>query len=435
MGNALAIAAVTAVLKDLLNNGLIDHNVTGAVGGNVTVSALPPDRVFAPGAQEGNQLNLFLYQVAPNVGWRNVGLPSRDERGGRLTNPPLALDLHYLLTAYGAEDLHAEVLLGYAMQLLHETPVLTRQSIRTALQPSPVNGSILPPALQALSASELADQVEQIKIVATALNSEEMSKLWTALQARYRPTAAYHVSVVMIESQRPAKSALPVLTIGPVDPVTREPRGPVAVASLEPPFPTLVSVTPPQQMVNGHLGDVLVLQGHKLDGTNLAVRVTGSRLSQPIEIPIASGNTAARLETTIPNQPETLPAGLYSLAVLVQRPGETFRRTTNELTLALAPQITTALPASFARNGDGNVTITLVVKPEVQTAQRVALLLGDLEVTAQPRTSQTNTVSFVVRGASPGTYLVRLRVDGVDSEVVNRAATPPEFLNHRVTVT
>ncbi len=28
MSNALAIAAVTAVLKDLLNNGLIDHDVT-----------------------------------------------------------------------------------------------------------------------------------------------------------------------------------------------------------------------------------------------------------------------------------------------------------------------------------------------------------------------------------------------------------------------
>jgi hypothetical protein len=435
MGNALAIAAVTAVLKDLLNNGLIDHNVTGAVGGNVTVSALPPDRVFAPGVQEGNQLNLFLYQVAPNVGWRNIGLPSRDERGGRLTNPPLALDLHYLLTAYGAEDLHAEVLLGYAMQLLHETPVLTRQSIRTALQPSPVNGSILPPTLQALSASELGDQVEQIKIIATALNSEEMSKLWTALQARYRPTAAYHVSVVMIESQRPAKSALPILTIGPVDPVTREARGPVAGANLDPQFPTLVSVTPPQQRTSGHLGDILVLHGHKLDGTNLAVRLTGPRLNQPIELPVASGNTETQMEATIPNQPATLPAGLYSLAVLVQRSGDTFRRTTNELTLALAPEITTALPASFARDGNGDATITLAVKPEVQAAQRVALLLGDLEIVAQQRTNQTNTVSFVVRGAVPGTYLVRLRVDGVDSEVVNRAAIPPEFFNHRVTVT
>jgi hypothetical protein len=434
MGNALAIAAVTAVLKDLLNNGLIDHNVTGAVGGNVTVSALPPDRVFAPGAQEGNQLNLFLYQVAPNVGWRNVGLPSRDERGGRLTNPPLALDLHYLLTAYGAEDLHAEVLLGYAMQLLHETPVLTKQSIRTALLPSPVNGSILPPALQALSASDLAEQVEQIKIVATTLTSEEMSKLWTALQARYRPTAAYHVSVVVIESQRAAKSALPILTIGPVDPVTREPRGPVAATNLEPQFPTLISVTVPERRMSAHLGDTLIVEGQKLDGTSLAVRLAGPRLSQPVELSVASGNTATRLETTILNTPTTLPAGLYSLAVLVQRPGETFRRTTNELTLVLAPQITTALPATFARDGNGDATISLVVQPEVQPAQRVALLLGDLEITALPRSTQTNTVAFVVRGATPGTYLVRVRVDGVDSEVVNRTATPPEFFNHRVTV-
>ena len=113
MSSALALAAVTAVLKDLLNNGLIDHNVTGAIGGNVTVTALPPDRVFAPGAPESSQLNLFLHQVTPNASWRNVGLPSRGGRGERLSNPPLALDLHYLLTAYGAEDFHAEILLGY----------------------------------------------------------------------------------------------------------------------------------------------------------------------------------------------------------------------------------------------------------------------------------------------------------------------------------
>ena len=41
MSNALAIGAVTAVLRDLLNNGLVDHDVTGSLGGNVTVSALP----------------------------------------------------------------------------------------------------------------------------------------------------------------------------------------------------------------------------------------------------------------------------------------------------------------------------------------------------------------------------------------------------------
>ena len=42
MSTALAIASVTYVLKDLLNNGLIDHDVSSAVG-NVVVTTLPPE--------------------------------------------------------------------------------------------------------------------------------------------------------------------------------------------------------------------------------------------------------------------------------------------------------------------------------------------------------------------------------------------------------
>src|SRR6266404_9156228 len=110
MSNALAIASVTAVLKDLLNNGLIDHDITSAVG-NVTVSALSPDRIDTTSLNQQSQLNLFLYQVTPNAGWRNVGLPSRNANGDRTSNQPLALNLHYLLTAYGALEYHSEILL------------------------------------------------------------------------------------------------------------------------------------------------------------------------------------------------------------------------------------------------------------------------------------------------------------------------------------
>ena len=210
MSSALAIASVTAVLRDLLNNGLIDHNLASSVG-DVEVSALPPDRIETGDSAEKSQLNLFLYQVTPNQGWRNVALPSRDARGDRLTNPPLALDLHYMLTAYGAKAFHCEILLGYGMQLLHETPVLARDAIRRALSPPfPVNGDGLPASLQALSASELAEQIEQIKITPLSLSTEEISRLWTAFQAKYRPTAAYQVSVVLIESKRSTRSTLPV---------------------------------------------------------------------------------------------------------------------------------------------------------------------------------------------------------------------------------
>src|SRR5438045_3368460 len=99
MAGPFAIAAVTAVLKDLLNDGMANHDLSAL--SNVTVTALPPDRIPATNADEKSQLNLFLFQVAPNLSWRNVGLPSRGTNGERLTNPPLALDLRYLVTAYG----------------------------------------------------------------------------------------------------------------------------------------------------------------------------------------------------------------------------------------------------------------------------------------------------------------------------------------------
>ncbi len=234
MSGPLAIAGVTAVLKDVLNNGLIDHDL--ATVGSFSVTAVPPDRITT-GTQEPNQLNLFLYQVTPNQGWRNAGMPSRDSSGERVSNPPLALDLHYLLTAYGAHDFNAEILLGYALQIFHETPVLSRRDIRTALgSPAPVGTGLLPSTFGNLSALDLADQIEQIKITPHYLTTEELSKLWTAMQARYRQSMAYQVSVVLIQSTKLTKTALPVLSRGKDD------RGVDAAANVVSLFPLLESI-------------------------------------------------------------------------------------------------------------------------------------------------------------------------------------------------
>ena len=159
MSNALAIAGVTAVIKDLLDSGLIDQAITDTLGAGVIVTALAPDAVPLEG-KDATQINLFLHQVTPNAAWRNSALPSRDTAGNRISNPPLALDLHYLLTVYGRAELEAEVLLGYALQLLHETPVLSREAIRRALNPTVVNGAILPTIYKGclLYTSDAADE-------------------------------------------------------------------------------------------------------------------------------------------------------------------------------------------------------------------------------------------------------------------------------------
>src|SRR5262245_11311895 len=265
---------------------MIDHNVTDAMGAGVTVTAIAPDTIAIQGSEARPQLNIFLHQVTPNAAWRNMGLPSRDANGSRLSNPPLALDLHYLVTAYGVTDLQAEVLLGYAMQLLHETPVLSRDAIRTALNPpsAPVDGSSLPTVFQALRAADLADQYEQIKITPAPMNMEEMSKLWSALQAHYRPTSAYSVSVVLIEETRPARTApLPVLT-----------RNVTVSPDLLPAYPTLEDVEPPNSQLAAQLGDTVTLTGHHLDGTGHTLLLMSPRLRLERAITPASSASPAK---------------------------------------------------------------------------------------------------------------------------------------------
>jgi hypothetical protein len=436
MSNALAIAAVTAALKDLLDSGLIEHRVTDALGQGVAVTALPPDAIVVSGAEARVGLNLFMYQATPNAALRNAALPALDARGARVAFPPLALDLHYLLTAYGTADLQAEVLLGYAMQLLHETPVLTRAALRTALDPSPVDGSVLPAIYEALRAADLAEQVEMIKITPTLLNTEEMSRLWSALQARYRPTAAYVVSVVLIESMRGARAALPVLSRGPVDPTTQREAGIGAQASLVPPLPTLERALAPLAQPAARLGDAVVLQGHHLGGSARSVRLFNVRHQSELSVPAPDGDDDAALTFTLPALPAALPVGVYLVSAVVQRPGETRPRSTNRIALAIGPRITTPLPMNVARGGDGVAPIDLACTPEIRPGQRATLILGEREVAAEPFTLATAALRFRVADPVVGQpLLARLRVDGIDSAVIDRSTSPPRFFDQRITIT
>jgi hypothetical protein len=425
MSSALAIAAVTASLKDLLNDGLMDHDLSTI--GSFAVTAQPPDRVTT-GATEHNQLNLFLYQVTANSGWRNVDLPSRGRDGTRLASPPLALDLHYLLTAYGAQDLNAEVLLGYAMQVLHETPVLTRQQLRTALgAPVPVDGTLLPGPFGSLSAIDLADQVELIKLTPVYLGSDDLSKLWTAMQARYRPSMAYAVSVVLIQSQATGRSALPVLKRGADD------RGPVAQGA---PAPLLTGVraaaSPLQPALR--LGEDLLVSGSDLLRGSFTVRIEHPRYAIVQDLPALTID-AAQLGAHLPSIAEDAAAmdawavGVYSVSLRVSEPGlPTWG--TNSVPMALAPLIGVS-PLTHAP-GTLNLSVTCTPRLRGEQQAQVRLLFGALEalpdaiVTPADPTLPT-TLTFAIPGVAAGLYPVRLRVDGVDSLPVTFSGAPPRF--------
>lgn len=423
MSSALALAGVTAALRDLLNDGLINHDVSAALG-NVTVSVLPPDRVVS--GSEASQLNLFLYQVSPNSGWRNEGLPARDGHGQqRVSNPPLALNLHYLLSAYTAEDLHAEILLGYAMQLLHETPVLSRRAIRTALIPSPAVGAGLPPALQALADSGLEEQIELIKITPEFLSTEDLSKLWSATLSHLRPSAAYMASVVLIQAREPARAPLPVLTRN----LMVETGG----------LPLLEAVEPADRQPVGQLDAPITLRGQALAGRDRAVLLSNDRFRLAEEIAVPPGGGSDQLSFTISvADAARFPVGMYRVALRLQRPEEARPRTTNQLAFTLAPTIT-ALPLLPVDRDPttGAARFSLTFQPPVREGQQAAVVLGNREVPAEPFTAPTNTLSFEVPEAeaapAPGA-LVRLRIDGIDSPILDLTATPPRFRDQRLVI-
>ncbi|WP_267221358.1 DUF4255 domain-containing protein [Dyella silvae] len=419
MSTDLAIAGVTATLRYLLQQGFVDHVKLGAQG-PVSVTAKAPDLIDTDQKNLPDQLNLFMYHVTPNAGWRNANLPSRDNVGNRINNPVLAVDLYYLITAYSQQELYADVLLGYAAQYLHEVPVLTQQSIQNALSPPPPEVSFITP-------DDLLQQIEQVKIVPHVMDTEEMSKLWMALQTTYRPSVAYHVSVVLIENPQPATSALPVLTIGEVPAGWKQSVGAIVHADMLPPLPTLTAATPPARQSSVRLNEVLTLSGFHLADGPATVVLTNTTTSGQTSLAAVATN-AATLTVQLPTPaaaPDSLRAGLYNVQAMVGTGVD--QHATNVLPLALAPLIET-----MVTSGPVNAKVlTLTCAPKVWQGQQVSALIGSQEVfPATWSGASTDTLTFTFdatpfsAGAKPW---IRLRVDGIDSILVNNAVTPPQF--------
>lgn len=406
MSSALAVAAVTKVLTRIIDNNVNAAGLAGVLEAPVT-SALPPDRVVA-GDGEKPHLNLFLHQVSHNAGWRDVDLPSSDSRGNRIRRPPLALDLHYILSAYSDVEYQGEMLLGLGMQALHESPILTREEIKAVFTPPPPGLTLPEQIVIALATSELADQVEMLKIWPEPLSTEETSRLWTAFQAKYRPSAAFRASVVLIQTKGSFKSALPVLT-----------RNVYAIAVRQPAIEVVE-----EQLLPFRAGATLHLRGQNLFTPDSVVRFgTGE---EAVADPLQSNDS--RLTITVP----PLRAGLNAVQVVRKLPiGVGPPRPLIESGVAAF-----VLQPVIKKKGAGDdITVTpgvpptLAVKvdPPIQPGQKIALLLDQtggppdanplgFVFDAPPVTGPpTDTVTSPLPGVPAGNYLLRVRIDGAQS--------------------
>lgn len=407
MSNLLAIAAVTHVMKDILDNGAVH---LPSVVSPLTVSVLPPDRVMADIGSK-TRLNLFLYQVTPNQGWRNVDLPSRNGVGDAVRNPPLGLDLHYIITAYGVEEYHTEVLLGYAAQLFHVNPILTRGEIRNSLD------AIIAPKNEFLRLSDLADQIELIKFTPESFNIEEMSKLWAAFQGKYGPSLSYKASVVLIDSTVPVRSPLPVLTRGADD------RGAQVSTVLDAPYPSLSEMIAPRGGSSACLGDQLTLAGQHLDGSGITVRIRNLLRNSTEVISTFLHTAPGQVVFVLPGDRPGLRVGVYSATLLVTQNG--MERQTNEVPFMIAPTI-----SIVSQQTTGTVSTFIIgTTPEVLPEQEAMCIIGDREAVASARAANPTKLTFSFDHLLPGTAIpIRLRIAGIESVLLDRTTTPPQFV-------
>jgi hypothetical protein len=399
MSNHLAFANVTAALRDLLD-AAAKAGVSGA-----GATAERPDTL----KDDNPRVNLFLYQVTPNAAWRNADLPTRRQDGTVGQRPQAAFDLHYVLTFYGSDKQHEpQILLGSVLSLLHAQPVLSPEILRGA-------------AKDTLVASNLAEQIEAVRLAPTGFNLEELSKLWSVFfQVPYKLSVAFQASVVLIEPEVTVQPALPVRTRNLVVAPFRQPEIDEIVAAAGPGLPILP-------------GDTILLRGRNLSspsGDDVRVRIGGAEVV-PAAADVADGEI--RLLLDAPLFPAgTLRAGVVGAQVVQPQllgtpPTPHAGSESNVAPFVLRPRIETVGPGpdvTFAAAVDGVRAVTVGIEPPVGAEQRVVLLLNEpgaanpraFSALADRRLNDADPVVFQVRSLVTGTVLLaRVQVDGAES--------------------
>lgn len=207
MSNPLAIAHVTQALALL-----IEHNLRPEIDMPVSVETRRPPAE----PPTDPTITVFCYQVTSDPALRNADLPTRTSNGVLIRRAAAALDLHYLISAYGNEtELVGQRLIGSVVRTLHEIPALPADVIAEAAE------------RPYLADSDLAESSQRVRFAPTQMDVDETSKLWGMLhQTPYALSVVYQGVLVLVEGREVPVPVPPVerRTVT-VQPNTRRPEG------------------------------------------------------------------------------------------------------------------------------------------------------------------------------------------------------------------
>jgi hypothetical protein len=381
MSNPLAVAAVTAALAQHVSSFISDGRPLQIPGARVTFLNPSSEQL-----QTGEStVNIFLFRVTRNAGLSNNDLPTRDGDAGFLRRPSAAVDLDYLVTFFGDDrELAPQRLLGSVVAGLHAEPVLGRKLIQDTIDATPW-----------LKGSDLADQVESVKVTQAVVEPDLMVRFWTELiKTDYQLSVFYHASVVLLDTPVATPAPLPVRTVG----VAALPGGDIAIGEV-------VNLDQPRlPVVTG--GGLIGVSGPDLMDPAVTVLLGGQPAAVAKRVPTAEGG-----QIVLHLTPDTAPG--------LQRGPLPFQLVRGASDASEVRTITVVPAFSSAPVFDpAHRTVTVSIVPPPLPGEPVALLLSasgtpdpaSLRAEAVAPTAAGTPVTFDLSAAADGTYLAWIEV-------------------------
>jgi len=400
VSNQLAFATLTYVLQRQLNR-VVAADVSGA-----TATAVRPDG--GDGSLPGVGVNVFLLQANPTGELGNPDLPTRSSGRELVGRPTAVYELIYLLTFHGTESrLEPQRVQASALRYLHSEPCLSKKTIRDQ-----ITAALAGDANHWLKGSNLADQVSTVKITPYKLSLEDLSKIWSVFfQTNYILTSTFRATYVLLDTEDAGQASLPVRG-----------RSPFAIPFSD----TVIEAVEPNRIEFSASANV-TLRGQALIGAQKRYLV------DDLEATLQPNASAEAVTIRIPAGSR---AGVKRIRVVEQSPlGAGHRGTeSNVVPLLLLPSVQT-----ITYLADPSVkkdhTIRVVPRVTVGIGQRAALLLNrttppaagkpwSYALAVRPRNAEADPLIFAARDVEPGTYLYRLRVDDLDSELTVDTSNP-----------
>jgi len=162
-----------------------------ALGGTMVVSLSNPQEMLENHV-EG--LSVWLYRIVRDEELLNAP-PVRDDGGVRL--PPLPVRLHLLMTPLRTADVVngpelEQVVLGKVLQSLYDHACFRGADLQ----------------------GDLAGTASEFHVRLEPMTLEDITRVWSALDAPYELSVSYEVTLARIRSER-VESAGPVMTVDP----------------------------------------------------------------------------------------------------------------------------------------------------------------------------------------------------------------------------